>query len=171
MLNLPRIRRSLLAQLRSGILHILVEMGRFWHVEMIDLMCVAWRGSNVDDGLLFVCMRNTNIELRTVIIHTGSAHNNGILNEDPLENFINIMMSLEKDCFLYAKPSTACYVIADSQGICVHRFDHHCTGWNNSWSLIRRQRCEMNITIRSSLTHWGRNKMANGILNQISLKS
>ena len=101
LVDLPKRRRSFLAQLRAGILPLLVEVGRFRNTEFIDRKCLVYYDGNIEDEFHFVCICNAYIHLRTELFDTASEHDGSILNQDPLDQFINIMMNHQKSLSLY----------------------------------------------------------------------
>ena len=56
---------------------------------------------NIEDEFHFVCICNAYIHLRTELFDTACEHDDSILNQDPLDQFINIMMNYQKPLSLY----------------------------------------------------------------------
>ena len=101
LVDLPKRRRSFLAQLRAGVLPLHVEVGRFRNTEFIDRKCLVCNDGNIEDEFHFVCICNAYIHWRTELFDTACEHDDSILNQDPLDQFINIMMNYQKPLSLY----------------------------------------------------------------------
>ena len=56
---------------------------------------------NIEDEFHFVCICNAYIHLRTALFDTACEHDDSILNQDPLGQFIYIMMNYQKTFSLY----------------------------------------------------------------------
>ena len=68
-------------------------MGRFRNTEFIDRLCLVCNDGNIEDEFHFVCICKAYIHLRTELFDTAYEHDGIILNQDPLEQFINTMMN------------------------------------------------------------------------------
>ena len=101
LVDLPKRRRSFLAQLRAGILPLHVEVGRYRNTEFIDSKCLVCNDGNIEDEFHIVCICNAYIHLRTQLFDTACEHDDSILNQDPLDQLLNIMMNYQKTLSLY----------------------------------------------------------------------
>ena len=58
---------------------------------------------NIEDEFHLVCICNAYINLSTELFDIACEHDGSILNQDPLDQFINIMMNYQTLLSLYIK--------------------------------------------------------------------
>ena len=78
-----------------------MDVGRFRNTEFIDRNCLVCNDGYIEDEFHFVCICNAYINLRTELFDTACEHDDSILNQDPLNQFINIMVNYQKPLSLY----------------------------------------------------------------------
>ena len=94
-------RRSLLAQIRAGVLPLQVEVGRFRGVQYQDRLCLVCGDGNVEDEYHLLCVCNKYKDLRTEMFNKVDALCPGFKRLDFLSIFVILMSEYQSIVSLY----------------------------------------------------------------------
>ena len=102
---MPRYERSLLAQLRMGILPLRVETGRFINEILNERICTLCELQDIEDEIHFVCRCPKYDNPRLQLFHIASDRNpNFYLMTEP-DKFIFLVKHLYKKLAIFIKQS------------------------------------------------------------------
>ena len=90
-LNITRQERSLLAQLRLGILPIRVETGRFRQEKLVERICCVCNSGQIEDEFHFIMKFNTYKEEREQLFKFMNQNITNFIQETPEIQFIIVM--------------------------------------------------------------------------------
>ena len=95
--DISKRRRSLIAQLRSGILPLQVEVGRFRNISLCDRVCILCQNGSIEDEFHFVCECSAYSDLRVDMLRKIQNQIPDICTLDPLFQFTVIMADFQKN--------------------------------------------------------------------------
>ena len=96
-----RSRRSLIAQLRCGVLPLHIETGRFRNLKPEERLCSLCNLQEVEDELHFICKCEALVEPRNVLYEMVQRKYNMFINLDIKEKFIHLMKYEWKQMSIY----------------------------------------------------------------------
>ncbi len=83
-----RLKRSLLAQTRLGILPLSIEIGRFRNIKLEERLCILCNQREIENALHFVCKCPFYAELRNDLYYKIQRKNDSFLELNEEEKFV-----------------------------------------------------------------------------------
>ncbi len=88
---LPRLQRSLLAQIRCGVLPLHIEIGRFRGLKPEERLCILCIMRKIEDEFHFVCECTAYLNMREELYRCVQAKNEHFTNMDNKDKFVWLM--------------------------------------------------------------------------------
>ena len=95
--KVPKQHRSLLAQFRSGILPLGVEVGRYTNVPLDERLCSLCNANAVEDELHFLCSCSLYNDERKALFTRAPLKTNDFSILDDLDKFVFMMSNMQKE--------------------------------------------------------------------------
>ena len=88
---LPKFKKSLVAQLRNGILPLNIEIGRYYRINLDERLCTLCKLNNVEDEIHILCTCTAYSHIRSKYFPVFKQNIKNFVNFDIFDKFINIL--------------------------------------------------------------------------------
>ena len=95
-MNINKYKRSVLAQFRSGILPLQIEVGRYRNIQLCDRICPMCNLA-VEDEIHFLCQCPKYSDVRAIVFNAVSLKCDRFMSIDVLDQFVFLMSNLQKE--------------------------------------------------------------------------